>query len=180
MVWASAGPIFPAPRTATGRIVLLAEAVAPEVAGGDHVVQPGDIGLAVEVGEDYRRLRRHPLADDPQVVDAHVLGAAAIAVGAVQDEHVGAFRQFEYLFAEHRIAGVGDGLAAYRHAVAKALQLAADVVHGERPEADLVHELVASRPCLDVAAAVARLARHLRIALAGELFDLRFDAGRAD
>src|SRR3989304_7007404 len=109
--------MFPAPRTATVRIVRLAEAVAPEVAGGDHVVQPGDIGFAVKVGEDYRSLRRHPLADDPQVVDAHVLGAAAIAVGAVQDEHVGAFRQLEYLLAEHRNPGVGDGLAAYRYAV---------------------------------------------------------------
>src|SRR3990172_4024736 len=180
IVWARAVPIFPAPRTATVRIVRLAEAVAPEVAGCDHVVQPGDIGFAVEVGEDYRRLCCHLLADEPQVVHAHVLGAAPLAIGAVQDEHVGARRQFEYLFAEHRVAGVGDGLAAYRQAIAEALQLAADVVHGERPEADLVHELVAPRPGLDVAAAVAGLAGDLRVALAGELLDLGLDAGRAD
>src|SRR3990170_366703 len=180
MVWASAVPMLPAPRTATVRIVRLVEAVRPEVVGGDDVIQPRDVGFAVEVGEDDRRLRRHPLADDLQVVDAHVLGAAALAVGAVQDEHVGALRQFEYLLAEHRVAGVGDGLAAYRHAVAEALQLAADVVHRERPEADLVHEPVGARPCLDVAAAVAGLAGDLRVALAGELLDLGLDAGRAD
>src|SRR3970040_1985556 len=51
IVWARAVPMFPAPRTATVRIVRQAEAVDPEVAGGDHVVQPGDIGLSGEVGE---------------------------------------------------------------------------------------------------------------------------------
>src|SRR3989304_5840790 len=54
---------------------------------------------------------------------------------APRAERVGARRQFEYLFAEHRVAGIGDSLAAYRHAIAEALQRAADVVHWERPEA---------------------------------------------
>src|SRR3989304_8629234 len=73
IVWASAVPMFPAPRMATVRIVRLAEAVGSEVAGCDHVVQPGDIGFAVEVGEDYRRLPRPPPAEEPPGAAAPVL-----------------------------------------------------------------------------------------------------------
>ncbi len=110
-----------------------------------------------------------------------MLRPTALAVCAIDDEDVGAVCQLEYLLAEHRIAGVGDCLAADVHLVPEGLHAVRHVVHRGCAEGHRARLLsAASDVRIDVHSAIACVLRmQLRVAAAGEVLHPVLNAGRA-